>query len=280
MHFALSFLLPVILFAGCSSAASGDTKVATSAYPVQFVTEVLGGSQLEVVNVTPPGVEPHDVELGSSEVIDLTEADLVVYIGGAFQPAVEEALADVEGAKIDALDASGGPVGEDAHFWLDPIRLADVTDVIAEQLAEIDPDNAEAFAAAQEDLERRLVELDAAWQEGLSDCDSKEIVVSHEAFGYLADRYGLAQTGISGLDPETEPSPQRIAEVADFVRANDVSTIFFETLLPPDAAETIARETGAKVATLDPLESRPENGDYFSTMERNLETLQEALGCR
>jgi zinc transport system substrate-binding protein len=280
-----SLLVICLALAACGSsgAAGGPIKVATTVYPVEFIARAIGGGTVEVDNLTPPGAEPHDVELSSEQVIQVAEADVVVFLGNGFQPAVEESLGETNGATIDALDVIA-PLetadGTDAHFWLDPLRLREVTTTIADEFAALDAANADAYDAAAIDLGERLEELDVAFSSGLADCASDEIVTSHEAFAYLTDRYGLTQKGISGLDPETEPSPQRIAELAGFVRANDVTTIFSETLLPAEAAETIARETGADVAVLDPLESAPETGDYFTAMERNLDVLREALGCR
>lgn len=271
--------LALVLTSCSASEDSGSVRVATGVYPLQYVAEEIGGDHVEVVNVTPPGAEPHDVELGPSQVIELVEADLVLYVGSDFQHAVEEGLDDAQGETLDALEVAGGPLADDPHFWLDPTRLAEVASAVTEELAQIDPENRDAFVSARDDLLERLDALDAEFETVLGSCRSNTIVTSHEAFGHLAERYDLVQNGISGLDPESEPSPQRIAEVADYVRANDVKTIFFETLLPPDAAETIARETGASTATLDPLESRPEEGDYISAMQRNLENLGEALRC-
>lgn len=281
MHRSL-FILALVV-AGCSPSEEERSTVATTVYPIQFVAQEIGGSDARVVNVTPPGAEPHDVELGSEQVIDLVEADLVVYVGSDFQPAVEEGLDGAQGVTVDALEVAGGPLedeaGEDAHFWLDPQRLAEVAGAVADHLAEVDPDHAGSYASRAEELSSRLNELDERFARELADCRSRNIVVSHEAFGYLVERYGLTQTGIAGLDPEAEVSPQRIADVIDHVRANNVRTIFFETLLPPDAARTIARETGAETSVLDPLESGPEEGDYFSAMQRNLANLREALEC-
>ena len=270
-----------LVLGACSPSGAGDgIKVAATVYPVEFAAAEIGGDRIEVVNVTPPGAEPHDVELGSDQVVHLVESDLIVYLGDGFQPAVEEGLNDAEGVTLDALASVRPPEDGDAHFWLDPTQLAEVVDTIAAQLADVDPESGDDYRSAATELHARLADLDARYEEGLADCRSNAVVTSHEAFGYLADRYGLRQIGISGLDPEGEPSPQRIAEVAEFVRANDVKTIFFETLLSPAAAETIARETGADTAVLDPLESEPDDGDYFTAMEQNLASLQEALECR
>jgi zinc transport system substrate-binding protein len=237
------------------------------------VAERVAGDDASVTNVTPPAAEPHDIELTSRQVIELSEADLIVYVGGGFQPSVEDVADDAAERALDVSEA-GGP---DPHVWLDPIRLADIGVAIADRLEEIDPGS--GYRARAEELAEELEALDEAFQAGLEDCDRRELVTSHEAFGYLADRYELDQIGIAGIDSETEPSPQELADVADFVRENDVKVIFFEHLLPRDLAETIAAETGARTAALDPLESPPD-GDYISAMRANLDALRRALGCR
>lgn len=279
----LLLLGPLLGLAACSAsgAEEGSVRVATSVYPMEFIAEEIGGGSVEVANVTPPGAEPHDVELSSDQVIQIAEADLVVYVGGDFQPAVEESLDEATGETLDAFNEVSSGLAimpDDFHFWLDPRKLAQVAKATSHDLQEIDPQNGATYEAAADDLVARLDELEQAFRSGLRDCESYDIVTSHEAFGQLGN--GLTQRGISGLDPEAEPTPQRIVEMIEFVRANDVTTLFAEPLLPPDAAEAIAQETGAKVAILDPLESEPESGDYFSAMERNLETLREALRCR
>lgn len=264
-----------LVAAGCSATgASSEIDVAVSVYPLEFVAERVGGDEVSVRNVTPPAAEPHDIELTSSQVVALSQADLILYIGGGFQPAVEDVVAD---AGDRAVDLSGG--GSDPHVWLSPLQLAEIARLTGEHLERADADGS-GYADRAVRLATELRELDEEFRDGLEECERREIVTSHEAFGVLARHYDLEQVGIAGIDSEAEPSPQRLAEVAAFVRANDVEVIYFEHLLPRDLADTIARETGARTAVLDPLESEPDDGDYFSAMRDNLETLREGLGCR
>jgi zinc transport system substrate-binding protein len=278
------------LLGACGSSRAGgggEPRVVASFYPLAYVAERIAGDRAEVMNLTPPGAEAHDIELTSSQVIELSEADLVLYLRGGFQPAVEDLAADVGDAAVDVsegqetLPATEEEEGAfDPHIWLDPTRLARISELVFERLAEADPTNADAYRADNDALIEDLENLDRDFEEALANCASRDIVTSHEAFGYLAARYDLAQIGIAGLDPEAEPSPQRIAEVTDFVSRHDVTTIFFETLVSPEVAETIATETGASTAMLNPLESPPDRGDYLTSMRANLETLEDALGCR
>jgi zinc transport system substrate-binding protein len=266
------------------SDASGRPEVVTAFYPLTFLVDGIGGANVHIDDLTPAGVEPHDLEMTAGQVRDLADADLVVLVGGGFQPALEDAVEQVDVDILDVLEGQdlvegGEEDGTDPHVWLDPVRMIDMARSITEALSGLDPEHAGAYEEAAGELEDDLTELDREFSTGLADCERREIVTSHEAFGYLAARYGLEQIGIAGIDPESEPSPARLAEVADFARENDVTTIFFEELAPPDIAETLAGELGIETAVLNPLESGPETGDYLTEMRANLEALRDALSC-
>ncbi|GAB2677197.1 metal ABC transporter substrate-binding protein [Thalassiella azotivora] len=179
-------------------------------------------------------------------------------------------------------DDDHGHGATDPHFWLDPTRLADVGDAVAERLSAVDPDGADAYRANAEALRADLEALDAELEAGLAGCASRDLVVSHEAFGYLADRYGFEQVGISGLSPESDPRPQDLAAVTEFVTQHAVSTVYYETLVDPAVARTVAEETGARTAVLDPIEGLTDESagsDYREVMLANLETLREGQSC-
>ena len=294
-------LIVLVVFAAalastaCTGAGSdqgpGKPVVVGAFYPLAFAAERVGGPHVEVHNLTAPGVEPHDLEMTASQVRSLSDADLVVYLGDGFQPAVEDVVSGLGDTRVlDALeghalleaeahDSRDAVAASDPHVWLDPRMMAGIVNQVARHLTELDPAHEEAYADNAADTVDLLHELDDQFAESLERCRSRDIVTSHDAFGYLAARYGLNQVSISGIDPEGEPSPGRLAEVARFVRAHDVGTIFFEELVSPDVAETIAAETGASVAMLNPLESEPGSGDYLSEMRDNLHALTEALSC-
>ncbi len=309
LRMLVTTVVAALALTGCargqdSGGADGPTVV-TSFYPLQFVTERIAGPRVDVVSLTPPGAEPHDLELTPRDVATIVDSDLVVLVRG-FQPAVDTAVEqqaperelDVsQAARLEVLggpaDSGPAPAGEgedhgdpvqglDPHFWLDPLRLADVADAVAERLSEIDPEGATAYAANLASLRADLESLDADMASGLSTCEHDELVVSHEAFGYLANRFGLLQVGISGLSPESEPSALTLAEVTDFVTTHDVTTIFTEVLVDPAVAETVAKETGATVAVLDPVEgitSDSAGQDYLAVMRANLAALRTGLEC-
>jgi zinc transport system substrate-binding protein len=256
-----------------SSSDSEQTDVVAAFYPLAWATERVADGSVQLRNLTPPGTEPHDVELTARDVERIRSADVVLYLGGGFQPAVEDA---VEGADGTTFDLLVNPVGRDPHVWLDPVRFAEIVKRIADALDRGD-------AAAKPVAEFRA--LDRDFTRGLSRCRSREIVTAHEAFGYLARRYRLKQIAITGVSPEAEPTPRQLEKVIDRVRETRATTVFFETLVSPRLAETVARETGAETAVLNPLEglteAQAERGeDYLSLMRDNLAALRKALGCR
>lgn len=287
-------------------------EVVAAFYPLQFLAQQIGGDAVTVSNLVKPGAEPHDVELSPSQVGDVAGAELIVYLEG-FQPQVDEAVQqnaadrafDVTTVEplLDATadshdhdhgheDEGGGKTptdpdhaveagSKDPHLWLDPTRLATVGDQLADRLAQANPEHADDYTARASDLRGKLEQLDAEFTAGLGTCQRREIVVSHTAFGYLTTRYQLEQIGITGLSPEHEPSPQRLAEVIEEAKEHQATTIFFETLVSPKVAETIAAQVGAETAVLDPLEglAADNNGDYFSVMRANLAALRTALEC-
>ena len=248
-------------------------QVVAAFYPLAFAAEEVA-DDVSVVNLTPAGTEPHDLELSVRDVERVRDADVVLLIGRGFQPAVEDASAAARGEVVDLLAELDA--GEDPHVWLDPERYGDLVERVAAALGD---------EAAALPLVERLRALDRAYERGLADCERDEIVVAHAAFGHLAEAYGLEQIAIAGLSPEAEPSARALQEVAALVEEAGVTTVFVEPLAPPDEARTVARETGARTATLNPVEGLTDEeaargDDYFSLMEANLEALREALACR
>ncbi|WP_217252046.1 zinc ABC transporter substrate-binding protein [Streptomyces sp. AC602_WCS936] len=305
----------------CSSdsAAAGNTDkfdVVASFYPMQFLAEQIGGDHVNVTTLTEPGQEPHDLELSAKQTAQMGEADAVLYLK-ALQPAVDEAIAqsDVK-TKIDAAtltkledhgnvehDHSHGHEGEehaaeehseeahseeeeharDPHIWLDPVKYAEVAEGVAKAFEKADPDNAADYRKNAETLTKKLADLNTSFKDGLANTDTKVFFTNHAAFGYLAERYGLTQEAINGLDPESEPSPARIKELQDEAKADGVTTVFYETLVSGETAKTLAKDAGLKTDVLDPLEGitdKSKGDDYFEVMQSNLKALEAALGAK
>ena len=283
MKFILILILALTvpgLAVGCGGSdghSSTRETVVASFYPLAFAAEQVGGEAVSVENLTPPGAEPHDLEVSPSDVSKIKSAELVLLLGHGFQPQLEDAAGsgpDVV-ALLDTPALDLHPDG-DPHVWLDPIRYMKIVDRIGVVLRR---------AAAVSRLLARLRKLDKDYRRGLADCARRDIVTSHEAFAYLAERYGLNQIAVTGLNPEAEPTPQALQQTVDVVRASDATTVYFERLVSPRLAETVARETGTKTAVLDPIEGltdteRKQGANYFTLMRANLRALQAGLGCR
>ena len=260
--------------AGCggSQAADGRSSVVAAFYPLAYAAAQVGGTTVAVRNLTPPGAEPHDVELSPREVEAVRSADVVLYLGGGFQAAVEQAVSGASGTVVDLLP--GLAVGDDPHVWLDPVRYARLARGVGR-----------ALGRSSSSLRAEASALDLEFRAGLAHCERRELVTSHAAFGYLARRYGLEQVALTGLSPEAEPSAKRIQELVRRVRKTGATTVFAERLVSPKLADTVAREAGARVAVLDPLEGLTDaeaarGEDYFSVMRANLAALRQGLGCR
>ncbi len=250
-------------------------RVVAAFYPLAFAAQQIGGPGLRVENLTPAGAEPHDIELTPREVGDIELAKVVLYLSHGFQPAVEQATRHAHGKTIDMLQGLRLRPG-DPHVWLDPPSYARIVRTIGAVLGR---------PRAATRLARRVDVLDAQYRRGLARCERRSFVTTHAAFGYLAARYGLRQIAITGIDPEAEPNAQRLASLSRLVRRSHIRTVFFERLVSPKLADTIAREAGAKTAVLDPIEgltpSEEKAGDdYFTLMRQNLQALRTELGCR
>lgn len=280
------------------SAEGGTVAVTAAFYPLAYAVERVGGDRVTVSSLTKPGAEPHDVELTPKDVATLSRSALVVYEKG-FQPAVDDAVTQVgAGTALDVSTAvdltlrashdghdhggEGAEEGVDPHFWLDPTRYASAVTAIADRLAAADPGGAPAYAAHAQAFVAELTALDTEFATALKTCATRELVTGHAAFAYLADRYDLHQVGIAGVSPDAEPNAAAMREIVEHVREAGVRTVYAETLVSKDLTETIARETGAGVAVLDPIEGLSDASagkNYLEVMRANLATLVTGQGC-
>ena len=292
---------------GAASDGPNRVDVVVAFYPFQFVAERVAGSHAGVTSLTQPGAEPHDLELTPRQTAAITTADLVIY-ERSFQPALDEAVAQSGNERVidtaTVVPLQPAPAAEehteeehageehaeegvehsglDPHVWLDPVNLATIADAVARQLAAADPGHAADYAANAKTLTGDLATLGADLDAGLANCVRTEFVTTHAAFGYLARRVGFQQIGISGLSPDAEPSPARVAEVQREAREHGITTIFYETLVSPAVAQSIAGDLGLATDVLDPIEGITENSrgsDYLAVMRSNLTALRKANGC-
>ncbi len=265
-------------------------SVAAAVYPLAFVAERIVGDVGTVTTVTPPGVEPHDIELSPATVREMQNTDVILYISG-FQPAVDDAIDSTGSNGIDSAtvvdfhaaddhaddeDAHGDT---DPHFWLDPALLASYALAVGDSLAQLDPEHGSTYLTNAADLAAELNALADSYAAGLSQCARRDIVVSHEAFGYLARAFDLNQVAIAGVDPQSEPSPAKIREIRDLIAATGSTTVFTESLVNPAVAESLAADAGVATAVLDPVETVIDGDDYLGVMNRNLDALRKALDC-
>ncbi len=263
----------LVLLAGCGAGDAGGTgtQVVAAFYPLAFAAEQIAGSDATVTNLTPPGVEPHEYELSVDDVKKVQQADVVLYLGGGFQPSLEAALDGAQGTKVDLLETA-------RRRRERPPRLA--RPEALREGRDRDRRRARRGGGGRRACAGEVEDLAVEYHDGLADCERRDIVTSHAAFGHLARAYDLNQVPIAGNAPEAEASPQDLQRIADFVQESGATTVFVEPLISPKESETIARETGAEIATLDPIESAADGEDYFSLMRANLEALRKALGCR
>ncbi|MER6029715.1 metal ABC transporter substrate-binding protein [Streptomyces sp. NPDC001851] len=298
---------------GTLTACSGDTAqaantgkfdVVASFYPMAFLAERIGGDHVHVTSLTSPGQEPHDLELSPKQIGGLQDSDAVLYLKN-LQPSVDDAVAQspvktkIDAASLTTLEDHGNEVGghaaahdthtngeskgKDPHIWLDPVRYAQVAEGVGKAFEQADPKHAADYRKNTAALVRQLNGLDKQFRDGLAHTRTKVFVTTHAAFGYLAERYGLTEEAINGLDPESEPSAARVKDLEAMAKADGVSTVFYETLVSDKTAKTIANDAALKTDVLDPIEgitAKSRGKDYFSVQEANLKALRQALGAK
>lgn len=291
---SLLAVLLVSLLAACggSGSKSGKPLVLTSFYPLWYFTSEIAGDRVEVRNLVPTGAEPHDWEPTPKDMTQIQQAALFVYNGAGFEAWVPKALGATPNNRRIVVEATNGlslaaavpgeGLSQDPHVWLDPVLAKAVATAIAAGLTQADPAGKATYDQRLANLLGRLDTLDQQFRSGLATCERREIITSHAAFGYLAQRYQLQQIAVKGLAPDEEPTPARLAEVTQIARQHHATTIFVETLVNPAVSKTIASEVGATTLTLDPLEGVQDvqQETYFTVMAENLQHLRTGLGCK
>ncbi|MFF8428467.1 metal ABC transporter substrate-binding protein [Streptomyces sp. NPDC016566] len=301
-------VLGLATLSACSGAsAAGNTSkfdVVASFYPMAFLAEQIGGSRVHVTTLTSPGQEPHDLEISPQQIAGLEESDAVLYLKN-LQPSVDQAVAQspvrtkIDAASLTTLEEHGNEVGghaaahdthegeesggKDPHIWLDPVRYAQVAEGVGKAFEKADPKHAADYQKNTANLVGKLDALNFEFKQSLAHTKTKVFITTHAAFGYLAERYGLTEEAINGLDPESEPSAARVKDLETMAEADGVTTVFYETLVSDKTAKTVAGDAGLRTDVLDPLEGitkKSRGTDYFSVQEANLKALQQALGAK
>ncbi|WP_259616590.1 metal ABC transporter substrate-binding protein [Paenibacillus doosanensis] len=301
----------MIMLAGCGKSQAtlmnGKVNVVASFYPLYDFTQKIGGDRVNVINLVPTGVEPHDWTPKSRDMQNLSKAQMFVYLGAGFEGWVNDTLgslpkdskvAVVEGSKGVELLASSGEDHDhdhdaknkeahnesqyDPHVWLSPVNAKKIALNIKDQLVKTDPAGQSDYEANYEKFAAQLDQLDAKYKEALAKTPKKDIVVTHQSFAYLAKQYGLTQKAIMGLSPDSEPTSKDLKEINEFIRTNGIQYIFFEELVSDRLAKTLAKDAKVETLVLSPIEGLTDaqakaGADYISLMESNLNNLIKAL---
>jgi zinc transport system substrate-binding protein len=274
---------------------SNKLQVTASFYPLYYFSQQIGGDKVNVINITPAGAEPHDYEPTAQDIAQIENSKLLVLDGTGLEAWGNSIKQNLNPKDTIVLTVGDGIINQkvmedgqeviDPHIWQSPPLVKQIADKITNALIQIDPANASYYQSNAEALKSKLDDLDTRYKQGLSNCAEKNIITSHAAFGYLATAYGLNQVSIAGLSPDAEPSPQQLADIVKFAKANNVKYIFFESLVSPKLSDTIATEVGAKTLVLNPIEGLTndeiaQGKTYFTEMQNNLTNLRIALQCK
>lgn len=257
--------------------------VSASFYPLYFFASEIGGDKASVFNITPAGSEPHDYDPTTQDMARIESSQMLILNGG-IEAWGDKIRANLKEKNVRIVIAGEGLVMQDPHIWLDPSLALKETERISQGFIAIDSANRNYYLINENKLKVKLNQLDREYKNGLKNCLRQDFVTSHAAFFYLAQSYGLKQIPISGLSPDQEPSARQMADVVNYVKKQGIKYIFFERLVSPKLAQTIAQEAGVKTLVLDPLEGISDNEikqgeNYFTVMRENLKNLQQALQC-
>lgn len=277
-------LILILILSATPSLAKDKLDIAVSFYPLYDFTKNIGGDRVNVVTIIPFGVEPHDWEPSPRDAITISSADIFIYNGLGLDPWAEKMIKSANNKNLVTLDISKAikAEGKDPHIWLDPILVKSQLRVIKDILVKYDPKNKIYYEKNYSSYLKKIEDLDREIREVIPRCKKKVFVTSHNAFSRFAERYGLRQIPITGISPEYEPNPKVIGEIIETIKRYGIKYIFTEPLIPTKIAESISKETGAKVLILDPIEGLTEKEiksgkDYLSKMRENLENLKVAL---
>ncbi|MEK4671187.1 metal ABC transporter solute-binding protein, Zn/Mn family [Niallia sp. FSL R7-0271] len=304
------FVVSVIFLAACNNnkntneiTAAESLKIMTSFYPLYDFKNKIAGDRAKVINLVQSGIEPHDYEPSPKDLANLNEVDLFIYNGAGYESWVTDTIKSIDtkdtkiinsseyvdlltlretGESTEPVDKAGQEDKTyDPHFWLDPIRAKQIAEGIKEELIKLDPDGKLVYEEIFNKIAVNFDELNSEYTEALTNPSRKEVIVSHNAFGYLTNRYGLEQIAITGISPSDEPSPKKLKELISLANERQINYILFETLVSPKVAETVKDTIGAKSLTLNPVEvltnkEIKKGDDYFSVMRENLSTLKLA----
>jgi len=267
--------------------------VYTSFYPMYDFTKKIGGDKVEITNMVPAGIEPHEWEPAPKALASLSKAQIFIYNGAGMEAWVDKILNSLGNNQLVVVESSKGikylenkDEGEDLkydpHTWLSPLNAKKQMENIRNALQKVDPANKDYYQKNYQINAQKLNQLQQEYTSSLARYKKRAIVVAHQAFGYLCSTYGLEQVAIVGLNAHSEPTPAKMSEIAQFAQDQQVKYIFFEELISPKVSEAIAKQVGAKTEMLNPLEGlsieeMQAGKEYFAVMRDNLRKLEKAL---
>ncbi len=291
------FVIGLIFFIVMPKQTPPDTnklQVVTSFYPLYFFASQIGGEMAEVMNITPAGAEPHDYEPTAQDIARIENSNLLILNGGKLESWGDKIQTNIDSKRTLVVTAGEGLATQevvedgrmivDPHVWLSPPLAGQMVDKITQGFIQADQVRTDYYIANATALKAELGMLDTEYKAGLASCAEKNIITSHAAFGYLVSTYHLIQVPITGISPDSEPSPKQLTDIARFAEDHNVKYIFFESLVSPKLSETIANEVGAETLVLNPIEglSKEElaaGKTYLTEMRQNLGNLKIALQC-
>ena len=285
--------------------------VAASFYPIAEIVQRVGGDDVQLLALTAPGIEPHGSELSAKQLDALSQADIVFYIGGGFQPDLVKGIASLPATTvaIDLLksvdvitseekddhgddhaeeESDGHDHGHsdtDPHVWLDPANMVKMSAIVSQEIAKVQTELASDLISRQTEYANQLTEVGTLMDSTFASCERKELVSAHDAFTYFTKRANLIAVPISGVDPENEPSAKELEAVAKIAQDRNVTTVFFEEVLPKAFADTVAKAIGASVDSINAVETISQSDldagvTYSSIMQSNITKIATALGCK
>ncbi|GAA0480344.1 metal ABC transporter substrate-binding protein [Salinibacillus aidingensis] len=288
-------------------------SIYTTLYPIEDFTRKIGGEYVEVTNLLSDGMDPHTYEPTSKTIVDIAESDLFMYSGAGLEAYAEKISKAVESEEVLIVEAAKGvdtvhhghgkevtvskPVHEneeedshhnhqhgdkDPHVWLDPLRSIDIAETIKESLISLKPEHKKFFQQNFQELKANLEALDSKFHDVIHHADRKQFVVSHAAYGYWEEAYGIKQIGISGMNQNSELSQKELTNIINEVKEKQIDYLLFENTSVSNIAQLIKDEVGATVLPIHNLSVRTREeiqnqDDYFSLMRKNLESLSTAL---
>lgn len=304
----LSFLMALsLVVTACSgpgnlfgSKKAADTRpvIAVSFYPLAEIVQRVAGDTVQLLQLTPAGKEPHETDISAQQLVELSKADVVFYLGDGFQPSVEKAIKSLPSTvksidllnSVDLVRVSGfddtNQFGDDPHVWLDPNNMKEMTVTVAAEISKIKSlASTDGFTDGINSYVSELDNIGTLIDTTFKKCERREFVTSHDAFKYFALRANLNPIPINGVDPEEEPSAKYLEQIATFTKDGSVTTVFYEKALPREFADTLAKMIGAKVDSIDAVETISEKdlkagSTYISIMKTNVSKIAAGLGCK